>query len=466
MSDWDLVVRGGRVVTPEGVHAADLAVLDGRIAALGPRLNGAAACELDASGCHLFPGIVDAHVHFNEPGRASWEGLSTGSRALAAGGGTTFFDMPLNSEPPVTTLAAFAAKRRRAEAKSWVDFGLWAGLVPGNRDALAALARAGAVGFKAFLCDSGMPSFPRIDPAGLKAGMREAAAVDRPVAVHAEDPAGVSRLTRLARARGRRSVRAWQTTRPVVAEVAAIRLAVDLAGETGCRLHIVHVSSPEGLEVVARARRRGVDVSAETCPHYLLLNAADVVRLGAVAKCSPPIRDEARRRSLWRRLAAGDIDTIGSDHSPAAPALKQSADFFDVWGGIAGVQHGAELVLSSAESAAWPRLAAVLARNVAWRFGLAGSKGMLAVGCDADFSVIGPAPGRVIAEGELLTRHWFSPYVGRSSRIQIRRTYLRGRPVYPPVAGAVPRPGGRFVRPQPINGLASAARVGRNSPNP
>jgi allantoinase len=240
----------------------------------------------------------------------------------------------------------------------------------------------------------------------------------------------------------------------VEVELAAIRTATDLAGETGCRLHIVHVSSPEGLAVVAEARRRGVDVSAETCPHYLLLNEEDVVRLGAPAKCAPPLRAEARRQKLWRAAEDGGLDTIGSDHSPAPPALKTAPDFFAVWGGISGCQHGFPLLLSAAlarrpAEEALPRLAALLAANVADRFGLAPRKGRLADGADADFTLLDLRGEHVLDNAELLYRHRQGPYHGRRCTVRVVRTVRRGRTIYAEgriASGSAP---GQFLRPIP-----------------
>lgn len=451
-STFDLLIRGGAVATPEGVLKADVAVAGGVIAAVGPNLAGAAAREIDATGLHTFPGILDAHVHFNEPGRTGWEGIATGSAALAAGGGAWFCDMPLNSTPPVLDAAAFAEKRRIAELKSVTDFSLWGGLVPGNLDRLAELRDAGAIGLKAFLCASGIEDFPGVtEAATLRAGMKRAAELGLLVAVHAEDDALARKLTDAARSRGATDARSWLATRPVVVELTAIRLALELAGETGCALHIVHVSSPEGIGLVTAAKKQGVNVTAETCPHYLLLADDDVVRLGAPAKCAPPLRPDAARQGLWQRLGAGAIDTIGSDHSPAPPELKTARDFFAIWGGISGIQHGFPLLLSDALSGplggrALPVLARVLAANVAQRFRLA-NKGCVAAGHDADFALLDLSAVHQLANEELLYRHQQGPYAGRRCRVKVRRTFVRGQTVWDgkPAAGATPR--GRFVAP-------------------
>ena len=448
----DLVVHGGTVVTPAGVERADLGVAGGRIVKVAAGIADPAAERIDATGLHVFPGILDAHVHFNEPGRTEWEGLASGPAALAAGGGTWFCDMPLNSSPPVIAAAAFAEKRRIAEEKSALDFSLWGGLVPGNLDRLAGLRDAGAIGLKAFMCGSGIDEFPGVtDAATLRAGMKRAAALGMLVAVHAEDEALAQELTGAARARGATDPRAWLATRPVAVELAAIRTATDLAGETGCALHVVHVSSPEGLALIAEARARGVDVTAETCPHYLLLTEDDVVRQGAVAKCTPPLRPDALREGLWRRVETGGIDTIGSDHSPAPPAMKTSADFFAIWGGISGCQHGFPLLVSAALSRrpadqALPRLAALLAANVAQRFRLP-HKGRLAEGFDADFSLLALDQPHALQNGDLLYRHRQGPYAGRQSTVRVRRTVVRGRTVHREGQIASGGARGRFIPP-------------------
>ena len=429
----DLVVRGGKLVTSDGIVRADFGVMRGRIVRIAPEIDDAAVVTLDATGRYVFPGIVDANVQFNEPGRDDWEGLATGSAALAAGGGTCFFDMPHNSEPPVLDAAALRVKRVLAEEKSCVDFALWGGLTPGNLDKLAGLRDAGAIGLKAFMCESGVDSFPRVNAATLKEGMKRAAKLELLVGVHAEDDALTAKLTAEQKAKGRTDVKAWLASRPVEAELAAIRMALELAGETGCALHLVQVSSPEAIALVDEARAQRVDVTAETCPHYLLLNDKDLGRLGALAKCTPPLRDEKRRLALWADLRAGRIQTVGSDHSPARPEMKDSANLFAVWGGIAGCQHGAELLFSDCAKTAekdLPVLAAVLARNVARRFRIDARKGGLVEGRDADFSLIKYGTEHEIHADDLWTRHRISAYVGRKSRVRITHTYVRGGAVY------------------------------------
>jgi allantoinase len=450
-SQLDLLIRGGDVVTPEGVRRADVGVSEGRIVKIGPIADSAAEV-IEAAGLHVFPGIIDAHVHFNEPGRTDWEGIATGSAALAAGGGTAFFDMPLNSLPPVLDAASFAVKRARAEQKARVDFALWGGLVPGNLDRLGELRDAGAIGLKAFMCGSGVEEFPGVmDPGVLRAGMKRAAELGMLVAVHAEDETLAHQYTAAQRARGATDPRSWLATRPVEVELAAIRTALETAGETGCALHIVHVSSPEGIDLVTEAKRRGVDVTAETCPHYLLLNAEDVVRLGAPAKCFPTLRTEAQRIALWGRMEAGGVDTIGSDHSPAPPAMKVSTDFFSIWGGISGCQHGFPLLLSEALAMrpapeVLPRFAALLAANVARRFRLGPAYGRVAEGGHANLALLDTRADFVLRNADLLYRHRQGPYDGRRCSVKIVRTLLRGRTIYAEGRIASGPPGGHMLQ--------------------
>ena len=433
----DLLLRGGTVSdgTVAEPRVADLAVRDGRVVALAPSLDLAADLVVDARGLHVLPGFVDAHVHFNEPGRAGWEGFATGTAALAAGGGTAFCDMPLNSSPPVLDAASFDAKAAALVAHSRLDGALWGGLTPRNLDRMPELAARGVIGFKAFMSNSGMDDFPRADAATLREGMARAAARGRLVAVHAESEELTARLTRERRTRGGTGVADYLASRPVEAELEAIGVALDLVRATGCALHVVHVSSAAGLALIADAKARGQDVTAETCPHYLLLNDTDVSRLGAVAKCAPPLRPAAEVERLWTALGEGKVDTVGSDHSPAPPELKTDADFFRVWGGISGCQHALPLFFEAAVVGRRlsPSLVAQLtAGNVARRFGLAG-KGRLAVGFDADVTLLAvDETPRPIPRETLRYRHPQSAYVGRPARVRVVETYARGCPLLRP----------------------------------
>jgi allantoinase len=434
MSTYNLLFCGGTIVTSERLVSADIAVVGERVVAIGQQLEGEAAEIVDASGLHLFPGFIDAHVHFNEPGREDWEGLASGSRSLAAGGGTSFLEMPLNAAPPTLDREGFERKRACAEAKSILDFALWGGLTPINLDRMEELADAGAIGFKAFMSRSGTSDFPHSDAKVLKQGMKTAAARRLPVAVHAEDDLMTHALAEERRSQGKIGWRDYLDSRPVEAELCAIRVALELAGETGCDLHIVHVSCPEGIDLIQGARDRGVRVTIETCPHYLLLTDESVGQIGASAKCAPPLRDAARREEMWKRLQAGTIDTLGSDHSPSPPEMKISEDFFSVWGGISGCQHAFPLALSEWKDRAgldgFPRFSAVTATNVAERFGIGRVKGRIAEGFDADLTLIDLQRSVTIAPEQLFYRHAISPYIGSELRAVIKGTWVRGRAVY------------------------------------
>lgn len=431
MADASVVIRRALVVTPDGGEKADV-VIDGElIAAVEVDSPATGETEIDGEGLVLFPGLVDAHVHFNEPGREEWEGMATGSAALAAGGGTCFIDMPLNSHPPVLDRDAFRAKRARGEAVSRLDFALWGGLTPESLPHLDAMAEEGAVGFKAFLCPSGIDEFGAADARVLKAGMVCAAAHNLVVSVHAEDPGFIETHQQLHPPPRPGDMRDWLASRPPEAERRAIAMAVELAGETGCRLHIVHVSSPEGLDAALAGRARGADVTIETCPHYLLLDDVEAIRIGIPAKCAPPIRDRPRMEMLWQAVGDGAIDTLGSDHSPAPPEMKQGADVFSAWGGIAGCQHGWPLLLDpDLPRLSWERWAALWAENPSRRFGLHHRKGVIAPGLDADFCLL-KAGDRVIRAEDLLYRHSVSPYVGKNLAWTVLQTWSRGRPVDP-----------------------------------
>ncbi|HWZ44263.1 MAG TPA: allantoinase AllB [Candidatus Saccharimonadales bacterium] len=427
----ELVVRGGTVVTPENAFLADVAIDEGRITDVAPGLPGGAR-EIDARGLTILPGIIDIHVHFNEPGRTEWEGAASGSRALAAGGGALFFDMPLNSSPCTVGPAEFDLKRAALERSSIADFALWGGIVPGNRAALAPLGARGVIGFKAFMADSGLPEFPCSDDQTLHDAMHESARLGLPVAVHAESEDLIQASTARLLAAGQTGIRDFLESRPVRAEVEAIRRAGLLAAETGARLHIVHVSSGSGVAEALEARKLGADISIETCPHYLFFTDEDMERIGAPAKCAPPLRDRHERQALWAALLRGEIDVVASDHSPAPPEMKHDANFFRVWGGIAGVESTLAVLLTQGHrdhGLALTRIAALLAAWPAQRFGLA-NKGRIAVGNDADLALVDLAAVYTLEAGQLFQRHRLSPYIGREFRGVVRATLRRGETIF------------------------------------
>jgi allantoinase len=425
----EVVVRGATLVT-EDLPKADIAIEDGGIQAIGTELPGGKE-EIDARGLHVFPGVIDVHLHFNEPGRTEWEGAETGSRAFAAGGGTLYFDMPLNSTPCTINAREFDRKYDALSAVSITDFALWGGLIPGNIPEMAELASRGAVGFKAFMCDSGLPEFPRADDLTLLEGLREAARLGLPIAVHAESEELTQSLRRRMVEEGRSSIRDFLNSRPVVAEIEAIQRATLLAGEAGAKLHIVHVSSGRGVVAAFEARELGVNVSIETCPHYLFFTEEDVERLGAIAKCAPPLREQHQQDLLWTELLDGTVDIVASDHSPAPPEMK-SGDFNKAWGGIAGVQSTLAVLLERGHHARGmplERISSLVAGRPAGRFKIA-NKGRLVPGADADLAIVDISRSFDLHAEDLVQRHRQSPYIGARFRGAVQRTIRRGETIF------------------------------------
>jgi allantoinase len=436
MAEYELVVRARRAVTPDGVRPATVAVRDGRIAAVigpGAALDAVRTEELPG-GQVLLPGLVDTHVHVNEPGRTGWEGFATATQAAAAGGVTTVIDMPLNSRPPTLSAAALRAKRAAAGPRVWVDTGFWGGAVPGNLGTLAGLHSAGVFGFKAFLADSGVPEFGWLHPAELDAALAEVAALDALLIVHAED-AGL--LAAAPAARGR-SYRDFLASRPPETEDAAVSRLLAAAGRHRARVHILHLASAAALPLIAAARSAGAAVTAETCPHYLTFCAEQVPDGATEYKCCPPIRDAANRDALWAGLAGGLIDAVVSDHSPCPPELKQraSGDFGAAWGGIASLQLGLPAVWTQARARGHglAQVARWMATGPAAVAGLA-RKGAIAAGHDADLVAFDDTATFTVDPARLRHRHPVTPYAGRTLTGVVRRCWLRGQQAGPAPTG-------------------------------
>ncbi len=402
-----MIIRGASVVTAHGVERLDISTRDGLIHEVGPNLDGGGG-EIDATGLHVLPGGIDSHVHFNEPGRTEWEDIAHGSAALEAGGYTAFIDMPLSNLPVTTTVEAFDLKLGAMKRSAKLDYGLWAGLVPGNLDQLEGLVERGTMGFKAFMCPSGIDEFPMCDERTLREGMKRIAELDSILLVHAEDP------SLLREPRGPTAPE-FVESRPPEAEVSAISRAVELAKEAGCRLHIVHVSTAGGAALL------GDDVSGETCPHYMLYTAADMARIGGTAKCAPPLRDE--------RMPA--LPIVVSDHSPATLELKEGDDFRKIWGGISGCQSTRQLLLAQ-EPLDLPAVARLTSTNVARRFRITG-KGEIAPGFDADLWIVDLGWEGEVRQADLLYKNPFSVHEGRRIRGRTVKTLTHGAP--------------RFIRP-------------------
>lgn len=430
----DLVLRSRRAVTPDGERPAAVSVSGGRIVAVGGYdAPAGAAEEVDLGDLALLPGLVDTHVHVNEPGRTEWEGFATATRAAAAGGVTAIVDMPLNSLPPTVTAEALGIKQAAATGQIQVDVGFWGGAIPGNAAELPGLHAAGVFGFKAFLADSGVPEFPPLNPGQLAEAL---ATVDALFVIHAEDP------DHLHAAVPSPAYADFLASRPSEAEHAAVATAVEAARAAGARVHILHLSAASALPLIAAARADGLRVTAETCPHYLTLDAAEIPAGATEFKCCPPIRDSANRDRLWAALAEGLITCVVSDHSPCTPDLKRrdTGDFAAAWGGIASVQLGLPVIWTAARERGYglADVADWMARRPADLVGLTG-KGRIAVGADADLVAFDPDETFVVDPGRLHHRNPVTPYAGKTLTGVVRTTWLRGRTV----TGAAPH--GRFL---------------------
>ncbi|HEY0936029.1 MAG TPA: allantoinase AllB [Trebonia sp.] len=428
-----LLIRSRRMVLPAGVREAAVFVRDGRIEAVGDyRLRTDADRAVDLGDLPLLPGLVDSHVHVNEPGRTEWEGFATATRAALAGGVTTICDMPLNSSPVTTTLEALRIKLKAAAGQCAVDVAFWGGAVPGNAGSIGPLLDAGVIGFKCFLIDSGIPEFPPLSREELRAAMSVLAASGAPMIVHAEDP---TQVTEPASA----SYDAFVASRPPVAERRAIETVISAAAFSGARAHIVHLAAGECAALISSAKAAGIKLSAETCPHYLFFAAEEVPPGHTEFKCCPPVRYAVNREALWRALGDGAIDAIVSDHSPCTPALKgltqpgqADGDFRTAWGGISSLQIGLPAVWSVARRRGFS-LSDVVRWMAEFPASLAGlaTKGRIAVGGDADFIAFDPDASWVVRGSELLHKHPVTPYDGRTVTGRVARVWLGGTEVTP-----------------------------------
>jgi allantoinase len=431
----DLAVRSRRVVVPgeDEVQPRAILIAGGRISAVvTPDAVPAGVPVDDLGDLVVMPGLVDIHVHINEPGRTDWEGFRTATRAAAAGGVTTLVDMPLNSSPVTTTVAALEQKLAAAEGQLWVDVGFHGGVVPGNAEHLRPLADAGVLGFKAFLCHSGIDEFPNTTEADLRAAMPVIRDADRPLLVHAELVSPLPVAVTRAFAENPRSYGAYLATRPPEWEVEAIELMVRLCRETRCPVHIVHLATG-CRRVIADAKGEGLPLTVETCPHYLFFEAESVPDGDTRFKCAPPIRGRETRKLLWDFVGT-EIDTIGSDHSPAPPQTKELAtgNLAKAWGGISSIQLTLPILATVMTRDRIPMelIGEWAAANPAAVVRLSDCKGSIAPGRDADLCVFDPDAEFTVTPEMLHTRHKITPYEGRTLRGKVMRTYLRGRVVY------------------------------------
>jgi allantoinase len=428
----DVVVRSRHVLTPDGERPAAVHITGSqieRVAAWEDVPGGARLADYDDLA--ILPGIVDTHVHLNEPGRTEWEGFATATRAAAVGGVTTLVDMPLNSIPPTTSREGLAAKRDAARGQCAVDVGFWGGVVPGNQRELAGMVEDGVRGFKCFLVDSGVAEFGWVGEAELAPAMQILSGLGVPLLVHAEVAGPIDVATaKLAGADPRRYA-TYLASRPPAAEELAIQLVTRLCRATRARTHIVHHSAASALPLLREARGEGLPLTAETCPHYLHFTAESIPDGATPFKCAPPIRDAANREQLWQALAEGVLDFVASDHSPCSPSLKamEVGDFVSAWGGVAGLQLALPVVWTEA-SARGHSLADItrwMCAGPARLAGLTGKKGAIAAGADADLVVFAADEHHIVTPEGVQHRHKVTPYAGETLRGAVHATYLRGK---------------------------------------
>jgi allantoinase len=438
MPSPDLIIRGHKVVTPDAIAAASIHIRDGVISEVGAYdsvLSGCEVIDVDEESV-VMPGLVDTHVHINEPGRTEWEGFASATRAAAAGGVTTIVEMPLNSIPPTTTLKNFREKLAAAEAQCSVDVGFWGGVVPGNAKELSQLHDAGVLGFKCFLIHSGVDEFPNVTESDLREAMPELARLGAVLIVHAEVPEAIDEALK-EESGSQAEPRKYSTflkSRPREAENEAVALMIRLSRETGARVHIVHHSSADALPALRQARAEGVPITIETCPHYLCFAAEDIPDGATEFKCCPPVRERENREELWGALDEGLIEMVVSDHSPCPPGMKclGTGNFLEAWGGISSLQLRLPVMWTLARERDYSisHLAEWLCRAPAKLVGLDKRKGMIAAGCDADLVIWNPHETFRVEPSMLYHRHKLTPYAGQTLSGVVERTYLRGLKIY------------------------------------
>jgi len=433
----ELVIRGRRVVTKNEIGPASVHVRRGYISSISIFEDVPSGCDLieAGEGSVVMPGLVDTHVHVNEPGRTDWEGFATATRAAAAGGVTTIVDMPLNSIPATTTLAGLKAKLEAASGKCSVDVAFWGGVVPGNTGELAELWEAGVVGFKCFLVHSGVDEFPNVTEKDLRAAMPELARLGATLIVHAELPGPIEAACgQTSEGKIERTYEVFLRSRPRAAENEAVELMIRLSRETGCRVHIVHLSSAEALPTLREAKAAGVLITAETCPHYLYFGAEEIPDRATEFKCCPPIREHENREELWDALRDGTIDMVVSDHSPCPPEMKlpEPGDFTKAWGGISSLQLRLPVMWTEAKKRGFTisQIAEWLCRAPTKLVGLDRRKGAIAVGYDADIVIWNPDAEFRVAPEMIHHRHKLTPYAGEVLLGKVEKTFLRGQMVY------------------------------------
>ena len=449
---YDLVIKGGKVVIKDAVRSVDIAIKNEKISAISETIDDAADQVVNAQGQYVMPGMIDTHVHICEPGRTEWEGFVTGTKALAAGGTTSYVDMPLNALPATIDRETLQLKLEAAKGKNYVDYALYGGLVPGNLDNLEELAEEGVVAYKCFMstCGSDIPNdFTNVDDYTLYAGMKKLAELGHILSIHAENALITDRLGEEMVKQGKITAADYVASRPVFTEVDAVKRALYLAKETGCKLHFVHISTAEAVEEIIKARNEGQNVTVESCSHYFTITTAQFEEIGPVAKCSPPLRNEEEQEKLWNKLIEGKIDMLTSDHSPCPLEMKYSAtnNIFEVWGGITGCQNNVDLMFDEAvlkRNVPVPDFVRMIAANPAERFNIR-NKGEIAVSKDADIILVDTNQSHVVKKEDLYYRHQHSPYIGREINCRVTKTFVRGNLVFDVNQGILGDPLGQLV---------------------
>ena len=435
MDKPDLIIRSRRVVMPETVNPASVHIHDGVILALGEWDEVPAQTLLvDAGDAVVMPGLVDAHVHVNEPGRTEWEGFATATRAAAAGGITTLVDMPLNSIPPTTTTDGFNEKLAAAQGKCWIDVAFWGGVIPGNTHELKPLLDAGVCGFKCFLIHSGVDEFPHVLESNLLEAMPELAALGSVLLVHAELPEPIENAIEKLKHSNPQDYQTFLQSRPRASENEAVKLMIRLCRETGARVHIVHHSSSDVLPLLKAAKAEGLPLTVETCPHYLTFAAEEIPDGATHFKCCPPVRERENREKLWAALEDGVIDMVVSDHSPCTPNLKllETGDFLEAWGGIAALQFSLPAIWTELQKRGFGlrELNRWMSDAPAKLAGLDKRKGRLAVGWEADIVIFQPEKEFKVVPEIIEFKNKLTPYAGMNLRGVVEATYVRGTKVY------------------------------------
>ncbi|MEH7493950.1 allantoinase AllB [Neobacillus niacini] len=453
----ELWVKNGYVFTEEGFRYASIRIIDGKIDALyecePEPIKENKTNSIDASGCLVVPGFIDAHVHFNDPGRTDWEGIETGSTAAAIGGTTTIFDMPLNCSPSVTTVKNLHNKREYLTSKSYIDYALWGGMTGNsvsNNEELSQMSE-GIIAWKAFMSESGIDDFPYVPPEHLEQAMKIAAQQNKILALHAEWEEEINTLTTFYKNQNALNERkAFLASRPISAEEQAVSYALEAAAKYGTCVHFVHISSARVIKLIQEAKKSGINVTVETCPHYLIFDEEDFLKAGAILKCAPPLRSREEVEGLWECISNGWIDTIGSDHSPCLYSMKNTDSIWEAWGGIQGVQFTWLALLDEALKRKIP-LKDILPlgnANVADRFGLAGKKGRIHPGLDADLALISLDETTIADQQSIAFRNQYSPYENRNFLLRIKKTILRGKVIYDDQSGVTPEKYGQYIQPR------------------